>query len=138
MKLNILGAAAMALCLATAPVAFAQSGSDTSGTSGNASGNSNQPTVKTDMGETKSTTGGMNEGWTQADTSFFEEHDRLFNGFFTDESRSTMRTEAEVKAAFAGMSTEDQAGVKDACGRVALDRGSYSPATQGLCAQVGI
>ena len=56
-------------------------------------------------------------------------------GFFTDDSMSTMKSDAELKAAFAAMGAEDKAGMKAACDRVDNDRGSYGSVTQTLCQQ---
>jgi hypothetical protein len=135
MKLKLLTATALALSLAAAPVAFAQSGGSIgSGTTGDASGESNQPTVKTDQGTTSST--GTNEGMTDADKKFYTDNTTM-SGFFTDDSMGTMKSEAEVKAAFEAMGAEDQAGVKSACEAVQNDRGSHGPVTIALCQQIG-
>jgi ABC-type oligopeptide transport system substrate-binding subunit len=124
MKLKLLTAAALAFSLAAAPVAFAQSG--------DASGNSNQPTVKTDEGTTSS----VDNSLTDADKKFYSEN-QMFSGFFTDDSMATVKSEAEVTAAFQAMGAEDQAGVKAACQKVQDDRGSHGSVTIALCQQVG-
>jgi len=136
MKLKLLTAAALALSLASAPVAFAQSGGSDGGASatGDASGQSNQPAVKTDEGTTSSTT--TTEGMTDADKKFYSDN-KMFTGFYTDDSMATMKSEAEVAAAFQAMGAEDQAGVKAACESVQNDRGSHGPVTIALCQQIG-
>jgi hypothetical protein len=149
MKLKLLSTAALVLSLAAAPIAFAQesgggmgagagSGATDGGSSatGDASGESNAPTVQTEDGKTSSV-GGMNEGWTQADRTFYEEHNNLFVGFFTDGSMSTMRSNEEVTTSFQAMSAADQASVRAACQGVGSDRASYGTATAGLCDQIG-
>lgn len=149
MMLKLLSTAALVLSLAAAPAAFAQEtgGSGGAGTSsgasdpgssatGDASGEPNAPTIQTDEGKTGSV-GGMNEGWTAADRSFFEEHNNLFAGFFTDSSMVTVRPQAEIVTTFQSMSAEDQASVRAACVRVGEDRASYSAVTTDLCTQIG-
>jgi hypothetical protein len=132
MKLKLLTAAALAFSLAAAPVAFAQSGSSATG---DASGDSNQPTVKTDEGKTASTTG-ANEGMTDADKKFYTENE-MFSGFFTDDSMTTVKSEAEVAAAFQAMGADDRAEAKAACDAVQNDRGSHGSVTIALCQQIG-
>jgi hypothetical protein len=149
MKLKLLSTAALVLSLAAAPAAFTQetgggtspgtgSGASDPGSSatGDASGETNAPTIQTDQGKTSST-GGMNEGWTAADRSFFEEHNNLFIGFFTDTTMTTVRPQAEIVTSFQAMSAADQASVRAACVRVGEDRDSYSAVTTDLCAQIG-
>lgn len=135
MQLKLLTATALVLSLAAAPVAFAQSGASTgSSATGDASGDSNQPAVKTDQGTTSST--GTNEGMTDADKKFYSDN-AMFSGFFTDDSMSTMKSEAEVKAAFQAMGADDQAAAKSACDAVQNDRGSHGSVTVALCQQIG-
>jgi hypothetical protein len=131
MKLKLLTAAALALSLAAAPVAFAQSGTSATG---DASGDSNQPAVKTDQGTTSST--GATEGMTDADRKFYTDN-AMFSSFFTDDSMATMKSEAEVQAAFQAMGADDQAGAKAACEAVQNDRGSHGSVTIALCQQIG-
>lgn len=136
MKLKLLTAAALALSLASAPVAFAQSGGSDGGASatGDASGQSNQPATKTDEGTTSSTN--TNEGMTDADKKFYSEN-TTFSGFFTDDSMGTVKSEEEVAAAFKAAGAEDQAGMKAACDAVQNDRGSHGSVTIALCQQIG-
>ena len=124
MKIKLLTAAALALSLAAAPEAFAQS---------DASGNSNQPTVKTDDGKTSST---VNTGLTDADKKFYSDN-TMFSGFYTDDSWTTLKSDAEVASTFQAMGADDQAGVKAACEKVQADRGSHGSVTIALCQQVG-
>lgn len=137
MKLHLLTAAALALSLATAPVAFAQSGGSDGGSSatGDASGQSNQPAAKTDEGTTSSTN--TNEGMTDADKKFYSENNKWLAGFYTDDSMSTLKSDAEVAAAFKAAGAEDQAGMKAACDAVQNDRGSHGSVTIALCQQIG-
>lgn len=148
MRLKLLSTAALALSLAAAPVAFAQesgggtgpgagSGASDAGNSasGDASGQGNAPTVQTDQGKTSSV-GGMNEGWTQADRSFFEEHNHLFVGFFTDRTMATIRPDAEIATSFQAMSAADQAGVRTACVDVGTNRAAYGTVTTTLCDRI--
>ena len=130
MKLKLLTAAALAFSLAAAPVAFAQSGSSATG---DASGDSNQPTVKTDEGTTSST---VDTGMTDADKKFYTENE-VFAGFFTDDSMATVKSEAEVAAAFQAMGADDRAEAKAACDAVQNDRGSHGSVTIALCQQIG-
>lgn len=136
MKIKLLTAAALALSLASAPVAFAQSGGSDGGSSaaGDASGQSNQPAVKTDEGTTSSTN--TNEGMTDADKKFYSDN-AMFSGFYTDDSMGTLKSDAEVAAAFQAAGAEDQAGMKAACDAVQNDRGSHGPVTIALCQQIG-
>jgi hypothetical protein len=136
MKLKLLTAAALALSLASAPVAFAQSGGSDGGASatGDASGQSNQPAVKTDDGTTSSTA--TSEGMTDADKKFYTDN-AMFSGFYTDDSMSSMKSDAEVAATFKAAGAEDQAGMKAACEAVQNDRGSHGQITIALCQQIG-
>lgn len=131
MTLKLLTATALALSLAAAPAAFAQSGSSATG---DASGDSNQPAVQTDQGTTSST--GTNEGMTDADKKFFTDN-ASFSAFFTDDSMTTMKSDAEVAAAFQAMGADDQAAAKSACEAVQNDRGSHGSVTIALCQQIG-
>lgn len=132
MTIKLLTAAALLASLAVAP-ALAQTGS--SGT-GDASGNSNQPVVETDEGKTSST-GGMNQSWTEAERTLYGEG-TWWGNFYTDNTMSTLKPDADVQATFSAMGAEDQAGMKAACDRVKQDRGSYGSVTTALCDQVGI
>ncbi len=131
MTIKLLTAAALLASLAVAP-ALAQTGS--SGT-GDASGDANQPVVETDQGKT-SATGVSNENWTDAERSMYGEG-AWWSGFYTDNTMSTLKADADVQATFSAMGAEDQAGMKAACDRVKMDQGSYGSVTQALCAQVG-
>ncbi len=130
MKMKLLSTVALTLALAAGP-ALAQSGSSATG---DASGNSNQPAVKMDDGTTSSTA--TNEGMTDADKKFYEEN-KMFSGFWTDDSMTSVKSDAEVAAAFQAMGADDQAGAKAACEAVQNDRGSHGSVTIALCQQIG-
>ncbi|CAG0963595.1 MAG: hypothetical protein F9K19_17995 [Rhizobiaceae bacterium] len=128
MKLRLLGAAAVALSLFSVP-ALAQQAPVTSP-------NVDQPAASdsTDTG----TTGSIGGNWTSdSEKSMYEENREMWSNFFTDDSMSTVKEEAELRAAFSGMGADDQAQIKAACERVDQDRGSYGTITQGLCTQIG-
>ncbi len=130
MNMKLLSTAVLALSLAAAP-AFAQTGTSATG---DASGASNQPVVKTDDGKTSSTA--SNEGMTDADKKFYSEN-QMFTGFWTDDSMTTMKSDEEIAAAWQAMKAEDQTSATAACGTVNGNRGAYSPATAGMCDRIG-
>ena len=128
MKLRLLGATALALGLLSAPV-MAQQAPVTSP-------NVDQPAAS-GTSDT-STTGSIGGNWTSdSEKSMYEENREMWSNFFTDDSMSTVKEDAGLRAAFSGMGADDQAQIKAACDRVDQDRGSYGTITQGLCAQIG-
>ena len=68
----------------------------------------------------------------------YEDNRAMMGQFFTDESMATVRSDAEVKAAFEAMGADDQASMKSACEKAAQNRGSYGSVTVGLCQQAGV
>lgn len=61
----------------------------------------------------------------------------LLTGFFTDETMAEMRSEEEIRTAYAEMAEKDRDELKAACDAVDQNRGSYGGVTQTLCAQIG-
>ena len=132
MKLNLLGATAIALGLLAAPALAQQApvaspNVDQPAASGNGSGTS----VDT------SKTGSIGNWTSDTEKSFYEENREMWSNFFTDDSMSKVKEDAELRAAFSGMGAVDQSQIKAACERVDQDRGSYGTITQGLCSQIG-
>jgi hypothetical protein len=128
MKLRLLGAAATALSLLSVP-ALAQQAPVTSP-------NVEQPAASDSMDT--GTTGSIGGTWlSDSEKSMYEDNREMWSSFFTDDSMSTVKEEAELRAAFSAMGADDQAQIKSACERVDQDRRSYGTITQGLCAQIG-
>ena len=129
MKLKLLGATAVALSLLSGPVLAQQAP-----VSSPKVDESTAQGTSTDNG----TTGSIGGNWASDDEkSMYEENREMWSNFFTDDSMSTVKEDAELRAAFSGMGAEDQSAIKAACDRVGEQRGSYGTVTQGLCAQIG-
>ncbi|MGE0500488.1 MAG: hypothetical protein AB7I79_02400 [Rhizobiaceae bacterium] len=128
MNLKLITAAALALSFAAAP-ALAQDSGSTGDSNGGAS-----PSVEIDPNTSASTNG--NADWTDAERTMYGESD-LWAGFYTDNSMTTLKSDAEIQAMFSTMGADDQAGIKASCDRVNQNRGSFGSVTTGLCAQVG-
>jgi hypothetical protein len=68
--------------------------------------------------------------------AMYNDNRDIMSAFFTDETMATMRSEEEVKSAFAAMDRDSQAGMKDACTKAMENRGSYGTVTTSLCTQI--
>lgn len=128
MTLKLLSTAAFAFVLIGAPAAFAQ---DNNAATPDATTESNS---QNDSMTTSAT--GANE-WTEGDRAFFDSNRAVFGGFFTDDSMSTARSQAEMDAEWSKLSPENQAAAKDACQGVSAERGKYSAFTIDMCAKIG-
>lgn len=75
--------------------------------------------------------------WQSDEERMMYENDReRFAPFFNDDW-SQYRSDEEIRTAFEAMGADDQAGVREACERAALNPGSYGTVTNGLCGVVG-
>jgi hypothetical protein len=75
--------------------------------------------------------------WQSDEERMMYENDRdLYAPFFNDDW-SAYRTDDEIRDAFAAMGADDQASMREACDRAALNPGSYGTVTNGLCGVVG-
>jgi hypothetical protein len=83
------------------------------------------------------TTGSIGNWASEDERSMYEDDREMWSNFFTDDSMTTAKEEAEIRAAFSAMGADDQASIKAACDRVDQQRGSYGSVTQGLCSQIG-
>jgi hypothetical protein len=72
----------------------------------------------------------------ESEKAMYEENKAAMSGFFTDDTMSTLKPDADVKATFEAMDAESQAGMKSACEKAMQDRGSYGTVTTALCQQV--
>jgi hypothetical protein len=72
----------------------------------------------------------------EAEQMMYEQNMNTMSGFFTDESMAELRPDADVKSQFEAMGADDRAGMKSACERAMMDRGSYGTVTTTLCTQV--
>ena len=121
----VLTAAALALALSGA--AYAQSGSGAS-----SSGNSSSATTTPMQAQEE---GGM-QYKSDAEKMMWEKNSSMMAPFFTDNSMKTMKSDADVKAAFAAMDADNQKEMKTACEKAMEDRASYGNVTTSLCTQV--
>jgi len=78
-----------------------------------------------------------NATWqTDEERMMYEDNRERYAPFFNDDW-TQYRSDDEVRTAFEAMGAEDQAGVRAACERAALNPGSYGTVTNGLCGVVG-
>ncbi len=78
-----------------------------------------------------------NATWQSDEERMMYENDRTLYAPFFNEDWSEFRTDDEIRTAFDAMGADDQAGVRAACDRAALNPGSYGTVTNGLCGVVG-
>lgn len=133
MKLRLLGAAAMALGLLSVPAMAQQAPVAPPNVDDSASSGTAPSTTGMDTG----TTGSIGNWASEDERSMYEDDREMWSNFFTDDSMTTAKEEAEIRAAFSAMGADDQASIKAACDRVDQQRGSYGSVTQGLCSQIG-
>lgn len=57
-------------------------------------------------------------------------------GFFTDDSRTELRGDDDVKSAYEALVDQDRDKIRKDCERVEQTRGSYGTVTQALCEKV--
>jgi hypothetical protein len=133
MKLRLLSAAAMALSLLSVPAMAQQSPVVQPNVDDSAASGSSPSGNATDTG----TTGSIGNWASDDERSMYEDNREMWSSFFTDDSMTTAREEADIRAAFSAMGADDQASIKAACDRVDQQRGSYGSVTQGLCSQIG-
>lgn len=69
--------------------------------------------------------------------TLYEANPAWWPGFFTDDTMTGLRTNEEIREAFAAMDADSQAGMKQACERAAENPGSFGSVTVDLCQQVG-
>lgn len=134
MKLKLLGATAIALGLLAAP-AFAQQAPTVPPTVDQPDDSNSNATTNSDTD--RATTGSIGNWASDAEKSMYEENREMWSNFFTDDTMSTAKDEAEVRSIFSAMGADDQSQIKAACERVEQDRGSYGTITMGLCSQIG-
>ena len=132
MKLKLLATAAVALAMLSGPVIAQESPTTPPNVDSNAAGGANPA----DDIQTRSVTRG--EYASDTEKAWYEENAAWLNGFFTDDTMSTVKSEADVKAAFSAMDADTQAGMKAACDKAAQDRGNYGSVTLSLCSAAGV
>lgn len=123
MKMKILSAAAFAVLMATGG-AMAQTSSGTM---------SSGDTMKQDQNAQAQAPSYASDD----EKMMYQDNKEMMAPFFTDDSMTTLKSDAEVKSAFDAMGAEDQSQMKSACERAMAKRGSYGSVTSGLCQQVG-
>lgn len=127
MSIKLLTAAALALSLA-AGTAVAQT----------ATGSSNDAAT-TGTGQASTNPSAEGPEWTSdQERMMYEENATMMSGFFTDETMTTLKPEAELKANFEAMGADDQAAMKSACERAKSSRDAYGSVTASLCQQAGV
>jgi len=75
--------------------------------------------------------------WQSDEERMMYENDRDRYAPFFNDDWSEYRSDEEIRSAFEAMGVDDQAGVREACERAALNPGSYGTVTNGLCGVVG-
>ncbi|RST85781.1 hypothetical protein EJC49_13680 [Aquibium carbonis] len=78
-----------------------------------------------------------NATWQSDEERMMYENDRERYAPFFNDDWSQYRSDDEVRTAFEAMGAEDQASVRAACERAAMNPGSYGTVTNGLCGVVG-
>lgn len=132
MKLKLLGTAALALGMLSAP-AIAQEAPTTPPMVDESAAGGNDPA---DTNTTQSIANGTYASDTER--AWYQENAGWLGQYFTDESMGTMKSDEDVKQIFSAMGAEDQAGMKAACQKAASDRGNYGSVTLGLCSAAGV
>lgn len=122
MTMKLIAASALALAM-TAGAAFAQ-------------------TQATEGGDPANTTASTNTDsmWaSDEERMMYEDNRDTMVVFFTDDTMSELKPEAEIQAAFEAMGADSQAEMKTACERASQGQsGSYGSVTTALCAQAGV
>lgn len=137
MNLKLLSTAAVALCLIGAPAIAQESNAVPPNTSESTQSGNNAQSGET-MTPDAGTTGAVSGNWaSDNERMMYEDNRDMWAGFFTDDTMSSAKSEAEVRETFAAMGADSQGQIKAACDRVDNDRGSYGTVTQGLCSQIG-
>ena len=132
-----------AAALFVAGSAFAQSSGATSGSQGSQNG----PTSTMGTGASSDMQGTGTSGMTTNSTSdsmyksdeekmMYQKNADMMRPFFTDESMTKLKSEAEIKNAYEGMDSQAQAKLKTTCDNARGERGSYGTTTNTLCTTI--
>ena len=124
--------------LATTTMAFCfVAGAAIAQTSGGATDNPAAAPSESAPADTNSQATGSSTAFkSDAERAMYESNMAAMGTFFTDDTMTTLKSDAEVKSAFEAMDAEGQAGMKSACQKADEDRGSYGTVTTTLCSQV--
>jgi hypothetical protein len=131
-----------AAALFVAGSAFAQSNS------GNAGQGTGQNGIQSPMGAatgsdkqnstSNMTTGSTSDSMYKSDDEkmMYQKNAGMMRPFFTDDSMSTLKSEAEIKSTYQGMDAQSQASLKKSCDTANSQRGSYGTMTMTLCSTI--